>query len=115
MEQDPQSCRSHERWAHFRFGVIGPLLAAPPERGQLQIQLRELAAQKWRHPINGQWGQFGLSTIERWYYKAARSKEGPVDVVKGKIRSDQGQHQALSATVAVVLVALLPHDDNWHR
>src|SRR5439155_9872473 len=42
MEQDPQSCRSHERWAHFRFGVIGPLLAAPPERGQLQIQLSEL-------------------------------------------------------------------------
>ena len=23
---------SHERWARFRFSVIGPLLAAPPDR-----------------------------------------------------------------------------------
>ena len=23
-----------ERWAHFRFSVIGPLLAAPPRRGE---------------------------------------------------------------------------------
>ena len=113
MEQDPQSCRSHERWAHFRFGVIGPLLAAPPERGQLQIQLRELAAKKWRHPINGQWVQLGLSTIERWYYKAARSKEGPVDVLKRKIRSDQGQHPALSARLAEVLAAQYRQHPNW--
>ena len=30
---------SHEQWARFRFSVIGPLLAAPPDRGQLQQQL----------------------------------------------------------------------------
>ena len=113
MEQDPQSCRSHERWAHFRFSVIGPLLAAPPDRGQLQIQLRELAAKKWRHPINSQWVQFGLSTIERWYYKAARSKEGPVDVLKRKIRSDQGQHPALSSKLAEMLAAQYRQHPNW--
>ena len=113
MEREPQSSRSHERWAHFRFSVIGALLAAPPDRGQLQIQLRDLAAQKWRHPINGQWVQFGLSTIERWYYKAARSKEGPVDVLKRKIRSDQGQHPALSARLAEVLAAQYRQHPNW--
>ena len=59
--------RSHERWARFRFSVIGPLLAAPPERGELQEQLKNLAAKKWQHPITGQRVQFGLSTIERWY------------------------------------------------
>ena len=37
--------RSHERWARFRFSVIGPLLAAPPERGELQEQLKSLARQ----------------------------------------------------------------------
>jgi putative transposase len=42
------------------------LLAAPPERGELQEQLKSLAAKKWHHPITGQWVQFGLSTIERW-------------------------------------------------
>jgi hypothetical protein len=39
--------RSHEQWARFRFSVIGPLLAAPPERGELQEQLKNLAAKKW--------------------------------------------------------------------
>jgi hypothetical protein len=43
--------RSHERWARFRFSVIGPLLAAPPERGELQEQLKSLAAKKWHHRV----------------------------------------------------------------
>jgi len=74
MNQTSSTARSHERWAHFRFSVIGPLLAAPPSRGQLQTQLKELAAKKWRHPISGDWVLLGLSTIERWYYKALCSK-----------------------------------------
>ncbi len=73
-ERNIAKLRSHERWAHFRFSVIGSLLAAPPARGELQEQLQELAAKKWRHPISGQWVLFGLSTIERWYYKALRSQ-----------------------------------------
>src|ERR1700757_4999918 len=39
--------RSHELWARFRFSVIGPLLAAPPERGELQEQLKSLALNAW--------------------------------------------------------------------
>jgi hypothetical protein len=38
--------RSHERWARFRFSVIGALLAAPPDRGELQEQLEKLSSQK---------------------------------------------------------------------
>jgi putative transposase len=45
---------THEKWARFRFSVIGPLLAAPPEWGDLQEQLTSLAAKKWHHPISGQ-------------------------------------------------------------
>ena len=26
----------HQSWAHFRFAVVGELLAAPPARGQLR-------------------------------------------------------------------------------
>src|SRR5262249_60331489 len=62
------SGRSHEQWARFRFSVIGPLLAAPPERGDLQEHLKSLAAKKWHNPITGQRVQFGLSTIERSFY-----------------------------------------------
>ena len=66
---------SHEQCARFRFGVIGPLLAAPPERGDLQEQLQSLADRKWRHPITGQRVQFGLSTIGRWFYTARNEKK----------------------------------------
>jgi len=100
MEKSSEPSRPHERWAHFRFSVIGTLLAAPPARGQLQGQLEELAAKRWRHPITGEWTLFGLSTIERWYYKALAAKQGPVDVLKRKIRSDQGEHSALSSSLA---------------
>ena len=68
-----------------------------PSRGELQVQLQELAAKKWRHPISGEWVLFGLSTIERWYYKALRSKAGPVEALKRKIRSDHGQHPSLDS------------------
>ena len=113
VEKELQSSRSHERWAHFRFSVIGPLLAAPPFRGQLQTQLQELAAKKWRHPISGQWIPLGLSTLERWYYKALRSKEGPVDVLKRKIRSDQGQHPAFTPTLAEILAGQYRQHPGW--
>ena len=87
--------RSHEQWARFRFSVIGPLLAAPPDRGELQEQLKSLAAKKWHHPITGARIQFGLSTIERWFY-TARNEKDPVQALRRKIRSDQGGHPALS-------------------
>jgi transposase InsO family protein len=96
MEKEADQGHSHERWAHFRFSVIGPLLAAPPARGELQARLQELATKKWRHPLSGEWFVAGFSTIERWYYKARRSKAGTVEVLKRKIRSDHGQHPAFT-------------------
>jgi putative transposase len=59
--------RVHELWARFRFSVIGHLLAAPPAKGLLRLELDQLAAREWRHPITGAVVRFGLSTIERWY------------------------------------------------
>jgi hypothetical protein len=57
--------RGDARWANFRFSIIGPLLAAPPEPGELRTQLAELASKQWCHPITGDWTRFGASTIER--------------------------------------------------
>ena len=42
MEKEPAGIRSPERWAHFRFSVIGHLLVAPPARGELQARLWSL-------------------------------------------------------------------------
>jgi len=113
MEKELHSSRSPERWAHFRFSVIGALLAAPAPRGQLQARLQELAAKKWRHPISGEWACFGLSTIERWYYKALGAKEGPVEVLRRKIRSDQGKHPALSSSLAELLAGQYRQHPAW--
>jgi len=65
MSENTPFLRSHQRWARLRFSVVGPLLASPPPRGELQARLQELAARHWRHPITGEWTQFGSSTIER--------------------------------------------------
>ena len=113
VKETSSKLRSHERWAHFRFSVIGPLLAAPPSRGELQGQLQELAAKKWRHPISGEWVVFGLSTIERWYYKALRSKAGPVEALKRKIRSDHGQHPSLNPKLIGLLVEQRRQHPSW--
>ena len=113
MKKDEPPFRSTERWAHFRFSVIGGLLAAPPARGQLQAQLQTLADKKWRHPIGGHWFSLGLSTLERWYRKASAAKADPVEVLKRKIRSDQGQHPALSAAVAAQLSEQYRQHPSW--
>jgi putative transposase len=113
MKKEPQSLRSTERWAHFRFSVIGPLLAAPPVRGQLQQQLTQLTARKWCHPIKGQWITLGRSTIERWYYKALRGKDGPVEVLRRKIRSDYGTHPAVSSQLAELLISQYRQHPSW--
>jgi putative transposase len=113
MKNDPPVSRPAERWACFRFSVIGPLLAAPPPRGELQNQLRELAARSWGHPMTGQPVQFGLSTLERWYHAARREKSDPVKVLRRKIRSDQGTHPALSPALRAALAAQHRQHPNW--
>jgi putative transposase len=104
---------SHEQWARFRFSVIGPLLAAPPEWGELQEQLKSLAAKKWHHPISGQRVQFGLSTIERWFYRARNQKKDPVGALRRKIRSDHGSHPALSSNLRELLAVQYRQHPNW--
>jgi hypothetical protein len=84
-----------ECWAYFRFSIIGPLLAAPPDPGQLQTKLQELAEKNWRHPVTGLWVKYGCSTLERWYYAALEQKWDPVQALRRKIRSDSGQHPTL--------------------
>lgn len=90
------------RWARFRFSIIGPLLAAPPESGELQAALLELSQKHWRHPINGLPTTFGVSTIERWLYQA-RHESDPVSALRTKRRADAGASRELSASLKVVI------------
>ena len=78
---DDEKARTHQRWAHLRFSIVGPLLAAPPGRGELEAELKKLAAKSWLHPVTGQPAHFSVSTIQRWYYAARAEKQDPVGVL----------------------------------
>lgn len=100
-----------KEWAYFRFSVIGGLLARPPDKGELQKQLEELAKKRWRHPITGQWTYFGVSTIERWYYKALNNDD-PVSALSRKLRGDAGRSTVMTGPLIEKLseqYALYPH------
>ena len=80
----------YEGWAHLRFAVVGPLLASPPLRGELQCELRRLSLQRWTHPTTGEPVCFGESTIERWFYQAKNAGADPVRRLRQKPRKDKG-------------------------
>ena len=105
--------RVHELWARFRFSVIGHLLAAPPTKGLLHQELAVLAARTWRHPVSGVPVRFGLSTIERWYYRARKERRDPVGVLRRKVRADAGRQAAMSEAVRQALLAQHAAHQSW--
>jgi transposase InsO family protein len=103
----------HERWAHLRFSVVGPLLAAPPAPGELEAALAALAAKSWLHPVTGEPTQFGRSTIERWYSVARRAPVDPVGVLRRKVRSDAGQQTAVGEKLKQALLEQYAEHPRW--
>jgi transposase InsO family protein len=105
--------RRHQRWAEFRFSVVGPLLAAPPARGTLRADLEQLAATTWRHPMTGEPVRFGVSTIERWFYTARNAPRDPVGKLQRKLRKDAGTHWSLSSPLRAMLHAQYRDHRSW--
>jgi hypothetical protein len=106
--------RSHDAWASLRFAIVGPLLACPPrERGELQRALEELARQSWRHPITGDPVQFGVSTIERWYYRARSAPRDPVAALRNRVRRDLGTQATLSPLLRQAVQRLHHDHPSW--
>jgi putative transposase len=101
------------RWAHFRFSVIGPLLAAPPRPGELKHALEALAERAWSHPDTGEPARFSFSTLERWYYTALRQRHDPVAALQKKVRCDMGRHRVLSSTLTAALGAQYREHPSW--
>lgn len=98
-----ESKKPIKSWSHLRFSIIGPLLARPPKRGDLQKELEALASCRYPHPTRSDsWVTFGISTIERWYYRALESHD-PVSSLGRKVRTDAGARRALTQELASVL------------
>jgi len=105
--------RVHERWAHLRFSIIGQLLAAPPDKGELRAAIEDLAARTWVHPTTAKPMRFGFSTIERWYYRAVAERSDPVGVLRRKIRAGAGRQIAVSDAVRAELLAQYAAHKSW--
>ena len=101
-----------DRWARFRFLVVGRLLAAPPAPAQLRGELVRLAQTPWPHPMTGEPRRFAVSTIERWYY-AARSAGDPIAALGRKPRRDRGRFVAISARLAQAIHAQYRQHPSW--
>lgn len=103
-----------QRWAQFRFSVIGELLSCPPPTGQLQQAICQLAQKNYRHPIDSnRLIRFGPSTIERWYYKAKVASD-PIAVLGRKIRSDAGVRWAMPGALLQALKAQYENYPRWN-
>ena len=101
-----------DRWARLRFAIIGPLLAAPPEQGELRKRLRDLAESSWKHPVTGTAIHFSYSTLERWYY-LARQAQNPVTALRRRRRNDAGRARRLSAAVIQALTVQYRQYPGW--
>lgn len=91
-----------DRWARLRFAIIGPLLAAPPPRGELGKALEGLSRKPWRHPVSGVPIRYSAATLERWYYVARRSHD-PITALRRRRRDDAGRPRQLVSAVIRVL------------
>lgn len=103
----------HERWALLRFSVVGPLLAAPPARGELQGELEKLAAKSWLHPVTGEPTCFGRSTIERWLSAARKAQTDPMSVLRRKLRKDVGTQPSLGDALKSALLVQYAAHNSW--
>lgn len=102
-----------ESWEAFRFGVVGPLLASPPAKGELQAEIAKLAAKGWLPPGYQIPVKYGFSTIERWYYAAREDDKDPVKALRRKVRKDLGVFKSLGEPLRAQLHAQWKQHKSW--
>lgn len=86
--------RDHaEAVALFRAQVIGALTRRELDRGELAAELRKLAECKYRPPKRRATKQYGVSTLERWYYAY---RQGGLEALRPDARSDRGRARELT-------------------
>ncbi len=100
------------RWARLRFQILGTLMAAPADDGELKVRIEALAARAWRHPTTGESIRFSFKTIERWWY-IARDAEDPFAALARKVPSHAGTHPSVSAALAEAIAAQHRDHPRW--
>jgi putative transposase len=100
------------RWARLRFQIVGPLLAAPADAGELKGRIEELAARAWRHPTTGGSTHFSFKTIERWWY-IARDAKDPFAALARRVHGHAGTHPSVSAALADAIAGQHRDHPRW--
>ena len=101
------------RWARLRFSIIGALLAAPPKRGDLRHQIKELAQRTWEHPTTGAPVTFAASTIERWLYLARHGEHDPVSALVRKTHAQAGKRPSMPQALRAALRGQYKAHPRW--
>jgi putative transposase len=100
------------RWARLRFQIIGSLLAAPADDGELKLRIEVLAARSWKHPSNSEAIRFSFKTIERWFY-VARGADDPIVALARKTPRHAGTQPSISTALAEVIVQQHRDHPRW--
>jgi putative transposase len=112
MANDTPAPSARVRWARLRFQILGPLLAAPADDGELKARIEALAARPWRHPTTGETIHFSFKSIERWWY-LARGADDPLTALARKIPSHAGTHPSLGAALAEAIAQQHRDHPRW--
>ena len=83
--------------ALFRLGVLGALVSARLEHGDLQQLFNEAAARRYEVPPEGRLRTFKARTIESWYY--AHKRDG-FEGLYPTTRSDRNRSRSIRPEVA---------------
>ena len=102
-----------QRTGRFRFTIIGSLLSNPPARGELQGRLQQLSQKTWTDPQGGQPTRYGVSTLERWYYRALHAPGDPVRALSSVVRSDYSTHPSMKAGLSQLLLDQYRSHPSW--
>ena len=95
MKETPLEPSNHaEAVALFRAEVIGAIARMELSRGGLRARIAELSRQKFRPPGSPRLKSFGVSTLERWYY---RYRKHGLRGLHPNVRSDRGRARQLDA------------------
>lgn len=94
--------RDHaEAIALFRADVVGAVARREMTRGELAEAIRKIAAWRYRPPGRRASKQYGVSTIERWYYAYRR---GGLEALRPAARSDRGRARELTPEQRALLL-----------
>ena len=94
--------KARQQLALFRVSVLGPLVGARLEHGELVELCREAAARTWELP-SGEVVELSARTIEGWFYAYQR---GGFAALHPRRRRDADQPRAISAELGQLILRL---------